>query len=62
MGRRESLWIGLALLALCVAALVAGGRLVAHGHVVVAVVLAAVASIGGVVILLVTPSRIGGRR
>lgn len=62
MSRRESVWIGVSLLVLCTVAFVVAGRLAAHGHIVVAMVLAGVASISGVVVLLAAPSRVRGRR
>ena len=51
---------GVALLALCLVTLVVAGRVAAHGHIVAAVVIGAVASLAGLAVLLVVPS--GGRR
>lgn len=51
--------VGVALLVLFLAAFVGTGRVAAHGHLVASIVIAAGASISGLVVLLVQPS---GRR
>jgi hypothetical protein len=56
MGKRS---VGVALLALCLVAFVGAGRAAAHGHMVASIVIAAGASVSGLVVLLVQPS---GRR
>lgn len=48
--------VGVALLALCLVAFVAAGRVAAHGHIVVGVMIGAGASLAGLAVLLL-PSR-----
>lgn len=49
--------VGVALLALCLVAFVGAGRAAAHHHWVASIVIAVVASVSGLVVLLVQPSR-----
>jgi hypothetical protein len=51
--------VAVGLLVLCLVAFVEAGRAAAHGHMVASIVIAAGASISGLVVLLVQPS---GRR
>jgi Ca2+/H+ antiporter len=57
--RRVRPEVAVGLLVLCLVAFVGAGRAAAHGHMVASIVIAAGASISGLVVLLVQPS---GRR